>query len=549
LFYILYCHKLLLKNELTINEDKKEMITASRTDEANGEFQITKNTIASTTLPNLPITTPIWLKRARIISALVYILLQLGFFIFIVICIALYPRCEPAGETPWWLNSVFLRFSNRNFRFDNLTDKIDQYKNDFSMQALWLSPLIPSSNQGNPLEWSNIDGRFGGKDALNSLITKAHDLNIRILMDYPLNHLSLQSDRFSPNDSSYFVWNAHGNTSNWKNNQQKSVWIYSDQDKTFYLNQFSSNNDSIDINYRNNRVFNDMIDSFSYWEKNFQIDGYNLQGISYAYEDYEQRNETNNNNQSLMRHLDEDYLLLARIRSEISKNKILLFDSIDSLSTSNDHLLERYYGDRNSYLGGVQLASLNDFQFIDESMANLTIVFENYQNSIFYRENRPLLWSSFSLDSNLNEAFFAACLFHLGAISIDIDRQANFSPEQRERLHQIIKFAQTLDVFRVGTVEQTILSQTDWITIERARRGSKHHMIIVNVGPNEQENTIELKSGLTDAVEILLSNIADPGSKYETNALIDMTSPIRLRSYEYLIIRWSPSIDGLSIIF
>lgn len=523
------------------------MIEATRTNEGDGEFQITKNTIIPATAPNPPITTPNWLQRARIISALVYILLQTGYFIFIVVCIVLYPRCEPAGETPWWLNSVFLRFSNRNFKLDNLTNKIDQYRNDFSMQALWLSPIIPLSDQGNPLEWSNVDDNIGGENGLNNLLTKARDQNIRIIIDYPLNHLSLGSERF-PNDSSYFLWNPQGNTSNWKNDQQQSVWIYSDRENSFYLSQLNINNDSIDINYRNNRVFNDMIDSFSNWERKFQIDGYNLQGISYAYEDYEYRNETNNN-QSLLRHLDEDYLLLARIRSDISKDKILLLDSIDSLDTSNEQFLERYYGDKNSYLGGVQLASLNSFQLINESTTNLTTVFENYQNSIFYRENRPLLWSSFSSNSNLNEAFFAACLFHHSVISIDIDRQGNFSSEQRQRLHQIITFARTLDVFRVGTIEQTVLSQTDWITIERARRGSKHHMIIVNFSPNEQENTVELKNGITSTVEILLTNIADPGSKYEKNALIDMTNPIRLKPYEYLIIRWSPSIEGLNIIF
>jgi hypothetical protein len=74
-------------------------------------------------------------------------------------------------------------------------------------------------------------------------------------------------------------------------------------------------------------------------------------------------------------------------------------------------------------------------------------------------------------------------------------------------------------------------------------------MIIINFSNTEQEDTIELKEGVRNAVEVLLTNIADPGTKYETNALIDMTESICLRPYEYIIIRWSPSIDGLGIIF
>jgi hypothetical protein len=74
-------------------------------------------------------------------------------------------------------------------------------------------------------------------------------------------------------------------------------------------------------------------------------------------------------------------------------------------------------------------------------------------------------------------------------------------------------------------------------------------MIIINFNDIEQEDTVELKDGITNAVEILLTNIANPGTTYEKNSLIDMSKPIRLKSYEYLIIRWSPSIDGLNIIF
>ena len=530
------------------------MIEVSRdTNETDGELKITTNTLTNTST-NLSSTSPPWLKRARIITALIYILLQTAYFIFIVICIALYPRCEPASETPWWVNSVFLRFSNRSLTLNNLTENFDHFKNDFNMQALWLTPVIPLSSGLNPKSWYGVDDSLGGNASLISLIQKAHDNNIQILVDYPLNDFSLQSSEFILHDQSYFLWNEQGNTSNWMTigNNQQSAWVYDDRNNSFYLSQFRKNNDSIDLNYRNNRVFNNLIDSFRFWETNFQLDGYNLQGVSYAYEDYDYRNQTidSNNNKSLTRHLDEDYLLLTRIRSEIAKKKIVLLDSIDSLDTTDEQLLTRYYGDTNGYLGGVQLASVNDFQLINESETNLTILFERYYNSTFYKENRPLLWSSLSSNSKMNEAFFATCLFHIGAISIDIDRQGeSFTSEQLERLRQIITFARTLDVFRVGRIEQNILSDSQWLTIERARRGSKHHMIIVNLSENEQQNRIELKNGITNAVEILLTNIANPGTEYEKNALIDITKPIRLGSYEYLILRWSPSIEGLNIIF
>jgi len=524
------------------------MMQASLTNEPDSEFKITTNSLPTKQLN----PSPTWLKRAQIISALIYIFLQTAYFIFIIVCIVLYPRCEQAAETPWWINSVFLRFSTRTLKFNDLNEKLDDYKNNFSMQALWLSPVLPLSNESNPIEWNAVDENFGGENALLDLIDKAHEKNIRIFIDYPLNHLSIQSNYFTSNDDSYFLWNEEGNTSNWMtiNNNQQSAWTSNNRKNSFYLHQFNNNNDSIDINYRNNRVLNDIIDSFTFWNKTFQFDGFNLQGISYAYEDYQYRNQTDNNNNNQTRHLDEDYLLLARIRAEIDKKKIILLDSIDSLSTSNEQLLTRYYGDKNGYLGGVQLASLNNFILVNESETNVTLLFDKYYNSIFYKEHQPLLWSSLSSNSKLNEAFFAACLFHIGSISIDIDRQGEYlSNEQLDRLRQIITFAGTLDVFRVGRIQQNILPNSQWLTIERARRGSRHHMIIINFNNIDQEDTIKLNEGNTNAVEILLTNIENPDTKYERNALIDMTEPIRLKSYEYLIIRWSSSIEGLQIIF
>ncbi|CAF3109654.1 unnamed protein product [Rotaria sp. Silwood2] len=524
------------------------MIQASRTEKPDSEFEITNNVLL-VSQPNSPITSTPWLKRARIISALIYILLQTAYFTVIIICIARYPRCEKAPATSWWTKGVFLRLSTRTMKFDNLTAKLLDYKANFSLQALWLSPVFPLSNELNPIEWKNVDSNFGNQNDLTNLINEAHKEHIQIVVDYPLNHLSIQSNYFISNNDSYFVWNDEGNISNWMttNDNQQSAWTYNNRKKSFYLHQFNNDNDSIDINYRNNRVFNDMINSFSYWNKNFQIDGFNLQGISFAYEDYEYNNETNNNT-SRLRHLDEDYLLLARIRAEIDKKKILLLDTIDSLSTSNEKLLTRYYGDKNKYLGGVQLASINKYTLVNEHKTNLTELFKEYYNSIFFKNNQAFLWSSLSSDSKLNEAFFAACLFHNGSIAIDIDRQGHqLLSEQLSRLRQIIELTQKA-VFRVGHIHQTILNKSKWLTIELTRRGEKHHMIIINFNDKAGNDSITLKEGKIDAVEIVLSNKPDDDKKYETNALIDMSS-IYLRSYEYLIIRWSRSIEGLGIIF
>ncbi|CAF1231115.1 unnamed protein product [Adineta ricciae] len=496
-------------------------------------------------------TTPTWLNRARIISALAYILILIGYLIFIIVCIARYPSCERAPSTPWWFNSVFLRLSTRTLTFNDIQQKLNDYQSNFSLQALWLNPVMRLSAESNPLAWNDIEMNLGGESALMNLINKSHESDLRIIVDYPLNHLSIQSPKYLANDDSYFVWNDQGNLSNWVtvDNPQKSAWTYNNRKNSFYLHQFDRNSDAIDVNYRNNRVFKDVINSLSSWDTKYLFDGFNIQGISYAYEDYEYQNEDVNGS-SRTRHLDEDYLLLARIKSEINPNKLLLLDSVDSLSTSNDQILTRYYGDENKSLGGVQIASINDYILTDAHSNNVTGIFHRYSQSIFFQRNQPLIWSSLSSNSQLNEAFFAACLFHVGVVAIDLERQGQqFTTDQLSRLRQISTFVRTLDVFRAGRIQQNILSDSKLLTIERARRGSRHHIIIINLSNTVREDKIELKEGNTNAVEVLLTNLANPGVKYETNALLDMTETIRLEPYEYIILRWSPSIDGLGIIF
>lgn len=523
------------------------MIQASRVDESNTEFQITQNSL-SDSKTTTKLQQAVWLQRARIITALIYILLQIACFIFIIVCIVRFPRCQKAPATEWWKNGVIVRISNRSMKFADLRESLSHYKHYFNMHALWLGPVIPLSDELNPLEWKNIDSNLGEKDNLTNLIQRARDENIRIIIDYPINHMSIQSNYFSSNDNSYFVWNEQGNTSNWVtvNNQENSAWTYNDKKNSFYLHQFDNNNDSIDINYRNNRVFNEIIDSISYWNKNFQFDGYNLPGLSYAYEDYEYHNETYDNN-SRTRHLEEDYFLLARIRSEIDKEKILLLDSIDSVATADENVLARYYGDHS--LGGVQLASLNNFILANENETNPINLFKAYYNSIFFKKNQFVLWSSLSSNSILNEAFFATSLFHNGAISIDIDRQNNYlSNIQLSRLRDIMKVTRTLESFRVGEFNQTILTKSNLLTIQRASRGSKSYMIIVNFNYTEVEDKIHIY-GIKNNAEIFQTNNRFCVKRDEKDTVLNLEMPICLKRYGYVIIRWSPPIQSLSIIF
>ena len=469
------------------------------------------------------------LQRARFIAAAIYFLLLLAYFITIVVFIVRYPRCAPVGETHWWENAVFLRFSSRTTQLNEISQRLDEFQQKISAQAVWIPTVFRLSDRGNPLDW-----RTSSDANLTNFIEKLHQNDLRVLVDFPVNQLSIQSAKFVENDRSFFVWNEGGNESNWN-----SSWIFDARTNSFYLRQLDDP-DAIDVNFRNNRVLDEFLAALADWHRKFAFDGWNLQGISYAYEDFDFRNNSAGQFDRT-RHLEEDYFLLHRIRQEIAPEKILLLDRLDSLATTNESQLSRYFDDTAKFSPGVQLATIEDF--VVSSRTNVAELFDRYGKSTFYSNVQPFVWTSNSNDSTLNEAFFAASLFHLGSISIDVE----FVPS--DRLGTLIKSLRKLDVFREGKIEQKVYAEKNWLTIERWRRGSRHYMIVVNFSEQDGEQQIELTRGLTSAVEAFSSNIANPSSRYETNSLIDMGKPIELKSYEYLIVRWSPTIDGLAILF
>lgn len=465
-------------------------------------------------------------RRARFIVATIYFLLLIAYLIVILVFIVRFPRCTPIGETIWWKNGVFLRFSSSTTKLDEISQRIDEFREKISPDAIWIPTVFPLSSKLNPIEW-----KTSNNENLTDFLSKLHQNNFRVLVDFPVNHLSIESSKFIENDRNYFIWNDRGNESNWN-----SSWIFSNRTNSFYLSQFNDP-DAIDVNFRNNRVLNEFLDALTQFRTKINFDGLNLQGISYAYEDFEFRNQSEGLTDRT-RHLEEDFFLLHRIRKEFSSDKILLLDRIDSLATSNENLLKKYFSD-------IQMATVDDF-LVDSGETNVAELFDRYDKSIFYSNFLPIIWTSNSIDTKLAEAFFAAAFFHFGAISIDSER---FHPSELVRLGQLTNFLRKLDVFRDGKIQQKFYPETNWLKIERSRRGSRHYAIIINFNRNDGEQHIELTEGIRNAVEVVFSNIENPSTRYENNALIDMTKPIALKSFEFLIIRWSPKIDGLGILF
>lgn len=105
-------------------------------------------------------------------------------------------------ETPRVCYEIFVRSfcdSNKDGIGDlnGITSKLD-YLQDLGVEALWLTPFCksPSYHKYDVVDYQVIDPEYGTMQDLERLIEEAHRRDIRIIMDFVINHTSSENKWF-----------------------------------------------------------------------------------------------------------------------------------------------------------------------------------------------------------------------------------------------------------------------------------------------------------------------------------------------------------------
>ena len=87
--------------------------------------------------------------------------------------------------------------------FRGITDKLD-YIHSLGASAIWLSPIHPSASyHGYDVEdYSITNPRFGTMADFKQMVNEAHKRNIRIYLDYVINHSGVNHHWFKTATSS-----------------------------------------------------------------------------------------------------------------------------------------------------------------------------------------------------------------------------------------------------------------------------------------------------------------------------------------------------------
>ncbi|MCW4459468.1 maltose alpha-D-glucosyltransferase [Microbacterium sp. MPKO10] len=215
-----------------------------------------------------------------------------------------------ARDPLWHRKAVFYEVIVRSFVDSNgdgtgdlagLISKLD-YLQWLGIDALWIPPFFDSPLRDggyDVADYRSILPEFGTIDEFSELVTKAHERNMRIIIDLPLNHTSDQHEWFQQSRADpkgpygdFYVWSD--TDEKWPDiriiftDNEDSNWAFDSERRQYFFHRFFSHQP--DLNYGNPEVHEAMFDIVRFW-LDLGVDGFRLDAIPYLYESDEGNGE------------------------------------------------------------------------------------------------------------------------------------------------------------------------------------------------------------------------------------------------------------------
>ena len=195
------------------------------------------------------------------------------------------PRAESAH---WWNDAVFYEIFVRSYQdsdgdgigdFNGLAQRLD-YLQQLGVNAIWLMPIFPSpSYHGyDVLNYYGVNPEYGDMEDFKNFLNEAHERDIRVIVDFVVNHTSSQHPFFVNANSGpaaefrdWYVWS----------DTPGDRWH--EGNDGYYYGYFGSG--MPDLNYRNPDVTDQMYAVTSYWLEDVGVDGFRIDAAKHLIEE------------------------------------------------------------------------------------------------------------------------------------------------------------------------------------------------------------------------------------------------------------------------
>lgn len=226
----------------------------------------------------------------------------------------------------WWRHAVFYEIYPRSFADSNndgigdlngITAHLDYLKR-LGVDAIWITPCFPSPQVDfgyDVADYENINPEYGTLPDFDHLVSEAKKRNIRVVLDFVLNHTSDKHAWFLDSRSSraaakrdWYIWRdgiaAGQPPNNWGSVFGGPAWKFDATTNQWYLHQFDPAQP--DLNWRNPEVEDAMMEIARFWFKR-GVAGFRLDAVDRIYEDPDFRDEPVNINPDGTQTLEEIY--------------------------------------------------------------------------------------------------------------------------------------------------------------------------------------------------------------------------------------------------
>src|SRR4051812_22270741 len=253
----------------------------------------------------------------------------------------------------WWRRGAIYQIYPRSFQ-DSDGDGVGDlrgitarlpYVQQLGVDAIWLTPIFASPQADFGYDISDhraIDPQYGTLDDFDALVRKAHELDLKVLLDYVPNHTSIEHPWFRDHPDWYY-WRDEPN--NWRAVFGGSAWERVGD--RYYLHTYLR--EQPDLNWRNPEVREAMLDVLRFWLDR-GVDGFRVDAMRQLLKDPDWRDNPPNPDwdglneyDSLLpvntTDLDEVQELVAAIR-EVIGDKLMVAEVYVAIER-----LVRYYGE------------------------------------------------------------------------------------------------------------------------------------------------------------------------------------------------------------
>lgn len=203
----------------------------------------------------------------------------------------------------WWMESVGYQIYPKSFYDSNgdgigdlpgIIEKLD-YLSTLGIDLIWICPFYDSPMDDNGYDVRNffdVSKEFGTIDDVKRLIEEAKKRNIKIILDFVLNHTSDEHPWFIESRKSldnpyrdYYIWQEGKlkdgkkvEPTNWGSFFGGSAWKYDELTDQYYMKIFSDK--MPDLNWKNENVQLAMIDVANKW-LDLGVDGFRIDAVSH----------------------------------------------------------------------------------------------------------------------------------------------------------------------------------------------------------------------------------------------------------------------------